>query len=101
MKGCVNRGAKRLRVHVLLDGRDVAPGSAIKYVEALESELAELRKGGIDAWIASGGGRMAVTMDRYEVSYMAMKLYIVFEKAHVCVCVCVCVCVFFSPLLKI
>jgi 2,3-bisphosphoglycerate-independent phosphoglycerate mutase len=90
LKGCVNRGAKRLRVHVLLDGRDVAPGSAIKYVEALESELAELRKGGIDAWIASGGGRMAVTMDRYEVSYMAMKLYIVFEKL-------MCVCVFFSP----
>jgi hypothetical protein len=61
------------------------------YVEALENELAELRKGGIDAFIASGGGRMAVTMDRYEVSYMAMKLYIVFEKL-VCVCVCVCVC---------
>ncbi len=74
-------------MHVLLDGRDVAPGSAIKYVEALESELAELRKGGIDALIASGGGRMAVTMDRYEVSYMAMKLYIVLKSLFVCVCV--------------
>ncbi len=99
MKGCVNHGAKRLRVHVLLDGRDVAPGSAIKYVEALESELAELRKGGIDALIASGGGRMAVTMDRYEVSYMAMKLCTLFLKSSY-VCVCVCVCVFPPPFLK-
>ncbi|CAM6037066.1 unnamed protein product [Sphagnum compactum] len=73
LKGCVNHGAKRLRVHVLLDGRDVAPGSGIKYVEALESELAELRKGGIDASIASGGGRMAVTMDRYENDWSIVK----------------------------
>lgn len=71
MKGCAARGAKRIRVHILADGRDVAPGSAGKYVEALEADLAALRKGGCDALIASGGGRMAVTMDRYEVSYLS------------------------------
>lgn len=57
-----------MRVHILLDGRDVAPGSAPKYIDILEKDLAAIRKMGSDAMIASGGGRMAVTMDRYEVS---------------------------------
>lgn len=71
MKGCAERGAKRMRVHILLDGRDVAPGSAPKYIDILEKDLAAIRKMGADAVIASGGGRMAVTMDRYEVSTTA------------------------------
>lgn len=49
---------------VLQDGRDVPDGTSIKFVEQLEKDLAEL---GCDAKIASGGGRMHVTMDRYEV----------------------------------
>lgn len=57
-----------MRVHILLDGRDVAPGSAPKYIDILEKDLVVVRKMGSDAMIASGGGRMAVTMDRYEVS---------------------------------
>jgi len=57
-----------MRVHILLDGRDVAPGSAPKYIDILEKDLAAIRTMGCDAMIASGGGRMAVTMDRYEVS---------------------------------
>ncbi len=67
--GAVARGAKRLRFHVLLDGRDVPDGSAHKYVEELEAHLAKLRGpdgAPVDARIASGGGRMLVTMDRYE-----------------------------------
>lgn len=34
--------------------------------------LAELRASGCDARIASGGGRMCVTMDRYEASHGAV-----------------------------
>ncbi len=49
---------------VVQDGRDVPDGTSIKFVEQLEKDLAEL---GCDAKIASGGGRMGVTMDRYEV----------------------------------
>ena len=48
------------------DGRDVPDGTSIKFVEALEKDLESLD--GVDAKIASGGGRMHVTMDRYEVS---------------------------------
>jgi hypothetical protein len=33
----------------------------------LENDLAKLREKGVDARVASGGGRMYVTMDRYEV----------------------------------
>jgi 2,3-bisphosphoglycerate-independent phosphoglycerate mutase len=64
-------GCKRLHVHVLLDGRDVGPHTAQVYLDRLERFLAGLRGGGggIDARIASGGGRMNVTMDRYEADW--------------------------------
>jgi 2,3-bisphosphoglycerate-independent phosphoglycerate mutase len=54
---------------VLLDGRDVPDTSALEYVEPLEQLLAELRDAGRDYRIASGGGRMRVTMDRYEADW--------------------------------
>ena len=62
-------GVKRLYVHVLLDGRDVAPTSALTYVDRLETVLGHLRASGLDARIASGGGRMITTMDRYEADW--------------------------------
>jgi 2,3-bisphosphoglycerate-independent phosphoglycerate mutase len=63
-------GVKKLRVHILLDGRDVASDSALIYVERLESVLAEARaQSGGDYRIASGGGRMVITMDRYEAEW--------------------------------
>jgi 2,3-bisphosphoglycerate-independent phosphoglycerate mutase len=58
-------GVPKARVHALLDGRDVSETSALIYVEALERVLHELSAGGRDYRIASGGGRMRVTMDRY------------------------------------
>ncbi|RRT50901.1 hypothetical protein B296_00036948 [Ensete ventricosum] len=48
--------------------RDILDGSSVQFVEILENELPKLREKGIDAQIASGGGQMYVTMDRYEVS---------------------------------
>ena len=62
-------GVERLRVHVLLDGRDVPATSALDYVDPLEALLAELRAQGRDYCIASGGGRMVITMDRYEADW--------------------------------
>ncbi|HEY4222445.1 MAG TPA: 2,3-bisphosphoglycerate-independent phosphoglycerate mutase, partial [Myxococcota bacterium] len=67
--GAVARGAKKIRMHALLDGRDVPDHSAQKYLDEVEQHFAKLRdKDGkpVDAKIASGGGRMFVTMDRYE-----------------------------------
>lgn len=59
-------GVRRIAVHILLDGRDVGAQSALEYVDRLEKKLAELRSDWFDAMIASGGGRMVITMDRYE-----------------------------------
>ncbi|KAJ4704176.1 Phosphoglycerate mutase, 2,3-bisphosphoglycerate-independent [Melia azedarach] len=73
LKGAAEHGAKRIRVHVLTDGRDVLDGSSVGFVETLEKDLAELRVKGIDAQIASGGGRMYVTMDRYENDWDVVK----------------------------
>ncbi|CAI5949868.1 unnamed protein product, partial [Closterium sp. NIES-64] len=67
--GAWERGAKRVRVHVLTDGRDVPDGSSLQFVAQLEKDLELLRAQGCDAKIASGGGRMRVTMDRYEADW--------------------------------
>lgn len=62
-------GVARVRVHALLDGRDVSEQSALIYSERLENLLTELSRDGRDYRVASGGGRMLVTMDRYEADW--------------------------------
>ncbi|MFK7873340.1 MAG: 2,3-bisphosphoglycerate-independent phosphoglycerate mutase [Oligoflexales bacterium] len=58
-----------IRVHILTDGRDVADPSAEIYITKLEMQLKKIRDLGGDAAIASGGGRMAMTMDRYNADW--------------------------------
>jgi 2,3-bisphosphoglycerate-independent phosphoglycerate mutase len=60
---------RRVRIHILLDGRDVPETSALDYVEPFEEFLAEIRADDFDVQIASGGGRMNITMDRYEANW--------------------------------
>jgi 2,3-bisphosphoglycerate-independent phosphoglycerate mutase len=62
-------GVTRVRVHALLDGRDVPATSALDYVVPFEQFLAQLRSDSFDVCIASGGGRMYITMDRYEADW--------------------------------
>ena len=62
-------GVQKAYCHILLDGRDVPATSALEYVAQLEDVLAQLRGEGCDYAIASGGGRMQVTMDRYEANW--------------------------------
>jgi len=69
MKRAASEGARSIRVHPLLDGRDVGATTALDYVAPLEAELQRLRDSGVDAQIASGGGRMCTTMDRYEADW--------------------------------
>ena len=60
-------GIQKLRVHALLDGRDVDPTSALDYITPMEEYLASFD--GVDYCIASGGGRMYITMDRYNADW--------------------------------
>ncbi len=62
-------GINEARIHILLDGRDVDATSALKYVDILEKTLDELNDNLFIGKIASGGGRMKVTMDRYEADW--------------------------------
>ncbi|MBE6624627.1 MAG: 2,3-bisphosphoglycerate-independent phosphoglycerate mutase [Ruminococcaceae bacterium] len=62
-------GVKCVRIHTLIDGRDVGETSALDYVEPFEEFLASLRDDSFDIMIASGGGRMVITMDRYEANW--------------------------------
>ena len=62
-----NEGVQKLRVHALLDGRDVDPTSALDYITPMEEYLASFT--GVDYCIASGGGRMYITMDRYNADW--------------------------------
>src|SRR5690606_8164806 len=59
----------KVRVHVLTDGRDVPGRSALGFIDTLERTLASLADQGFDYRIASGGGRMYITMDRYEADW--------------------------------
>lgn len=66
LEAAAQAGATRLFVHVLVDGRDVPPHSALEYIDRLETVLARISASGkTRAAIASGGGRMVITMDRY------------------------------------
>lgn len=62
-------GVKEVRIHALLDGRDVPETSALTYVEDIEAFIADLNDDSFHACIASGGGRMCITMDRYEANW--------------------------------
>jgi 2,3-bisphosphoglycerate-independent phosphoglycerate mutase len=65
----LEEGVKRARVHILLDGRDVGETSALEYIDPFEEFLAGLNARGADYRIASGGGRMQITMDRYGANW--------------------------------
>ena len=69
LRQAAKEGVKTVRIHTLLDGRDVPPTSALEYVVPFEAFLAELNTDGRDYAIASGGGRMNITMDRYEADW--------------------------------
>lgn len=60
---------KKVRIHILLDGRDVGETSALEYVNPFEDFLSSLNNNSFDVRIASGGGRMAITMDRYDANW--------------------------------
>ena len=67
-------GVACARIHTLIDGRDVGETSALEYIEPFEAFLAELNGEGFDAAIASGGGRMTITMDRYEANWSMVEI---------------------------
>jgi len=71
---CKQQGIPKVRLHVLLDGRDVPGKSALKYLTMTEELLANINSdSNFDYKIASGGGRMKVTMDRYNADWNIVK----------------------------
>ncbi len=68
IQAAADAGVSRCRLHILLDGRDVAPQSALGYLDQLDAVLAPINAR-YDYRIASGGGRMRITMDRYDADW--------------------------------
>ncbi len=67
-------GVARARLHLLLDGRDTPARSALGYLTETEAVLSRLAtEHGVDYRIASGGGRMTITMDRYGADWDMVK----------------------------
>ena len=65
-------GIEHVRIHLVLDGRDVAPKSAEKFVKKLEDYISTLKDENgekRDYKIADGGGRMIYVADRYETDW--------------------------------
>ena len=67
LRRAATEGVTSAAVHILHDGRDVPARSALGYIATTESVLAEINAGDErrNFRIASGGGRMRITMDRY------------------------------------
>ncbi len=71
---CAKSSLKKVRIHILLDGRDVGEKSALDYVIPTQERLEKIsRENNLDFAIASGGGRMKVTMDRYNADWNIVK----------------------------
>ncbi len=67
---CRDSGIASVRLHILLDGRDVEPRSAPAYIQLIEDSLAAVNQSpDYNYQIASGGGRMVITMDRYQADW--------------------------------
>ncbi len=74
IKRCQKEGIKRVRIHALLDGRDVFQKSALLYLEKTEALLSSInQQSGYSYRMASGGGRMTTTMDRYHADWAIVK----------------------------
>lgn len=69
VKEAKQEGVKKVRIHALLDGRDVGEMSALEYFDPFVEYLESLNDESFDAQIASGGGRMVITMDRYNANW--------------------------------
>lgn len=69
IKKAKEEGLKEVRVHALLDGRDVPPTSAQSYIDDMEDFFAQVNDENFHACFASGGGRMQITMDRYKADW--------------------------------
>lgn len=71
---CAESGIKKVRLHALTDGRDVPGRSALNYVKPTEELFAKINdEHGFDYSFGSGGGRMKVTMDRYNADWSIVK----------------------------
>ena len=67
-------GISNVRIHILIDGRDVGETSALEYINPFEQFIASLSDETCCIKIASGGGRMKITMDRYEANWAMVEL---------------------------
>ena len=71
---CAAQDVRNVRIHTLTDGRDVGGRSAPEYLNKTEALLSTISdSNGFDYKIASGGGRMKVTMDRYKADWDIVK----------------------------
>jgi 2,3-bisphosphoglycerate-independent phosphoglycerate mutase len=69
IKKCAEQKVKKVRLHILADGRDVPGKTVLNYIRPVEELLSGINAEGFDYRIASGGGRMKVTMDRYNADW--------------------------------
>lgn len=72
---CAQEGVRRVCIHALLDGRDVYEKSALTYIDRTETLLKEINAShkNYEYRIASGGGRMVTTMDRYNADWSVVE----------------------------
>lgn len=74
MAQAAEQGVSNACLHLLLDGRDVPERSALPFIAETEKRIAAINQQyNANFRIASGGGRMTITMDRYEADWEMVK----------------------------
>jgi 2,3-bisphosphoglycerate-independent phosphoglycerate mutase len=87
LKELADKNVKDVRLHILADGRDVGERSVLSYIKPMEEFLKDLNDNkGLNYKIASGGGIMVTTMDRYEADWSVVergwKAHVLGEARH-------------------
>jgi 2,3-bisphosphoglycerate-independent phosphoglycerate mutase len=74
IRKCYEEGIRKVRIHALTDGRDVEGRSALRYIIPAQELMDTISSNdGYDYNFGSGGGRMKVTMDRYNADWRIVK----------------------------
>ena len=75
MEEALKEGVQSIRIHPLFDGRDVGETTAEIYAKKLEDKINQFSSTypSSSIKVASGGGRMVVTMDRYEADWSVVE----------------------------
>ena len=78
IESALAEGCTSIRLHILLDGRDVGETSALDYVQPLVDRCEAWSKDGVDVRVASGGAQAVLYYLLCCITYCAVLLTVLY-----------------------